>query len=120
MERKLFYLGVFGIFPALFLLTACGYKAEVKPPPSIAISNSIGEMYLRAGLASELGKREVLGKHYQPGLDSWKLVACVEFTMPDGGNNKDCNDSFELYKLDSGNWMLNGTLNGTYLWVEMR
>ena len=102
------------------VLTGCERRVNtVVPPPANEISNTIGEMYLRAGLASEVARPDILGKHYRPGRDAWKVVACATYTGGDGAERRDCNDSFELYKLDSGKWMVNGTVNGNYLWLEM-
>ncbi len=118
MNQKFVSTLILGL--SALLLAGCDYRATtVVPPASSAISGSIGEMYLRAGLASEVSRPEILGKHYQPGRDSWKVIACAKFTLADGGEGRDCNDSFELYQLDTGKWMVSGTLNGRYLWLEM-
>ena len=101
------------------LLSACDYQGRDVPPPNLEIGNSIGQMYLRAGVGTEVVKGEVLGKHYQPASDSWKVIACTEFAMADGGTGRDCNDSFELYKLDSGTWLVSGTVSGGYLWLQI-
>lgn len=76
-------------------------------------------MYRRAGLASEASSTQVLGKHYRPAMDAWKVVACVDFDMDEPGAGRDCNDSFELYRMDSGAWMINGNVNGAYRWLEL-
>lgn len=107
--------------PALIiaLLAACDRVPTPTPPGSLEVGNAIGELYHRAGVTLKLGSKNVLGMHYRPGTDSWKVVACTEFRVPDGEDVKDCNDSFELYRLNSGRWMVNGTVNGQYLWLEM-
>ena len=100
-------------------LTACKEPPRPTPPASLAVGNAIGELYVRGGVTLEVVSKNVLGMHYRPGTDTWKVISCVEFRMPEGKSVSDCNDSFELYALNSGRWIVNGTINGQYLWLEM-
>ncbi len=120
MNQGLLALTVAGL--ALLLGTAAGCDVSVtreKPPENAALRKAVGELYLRSGLASDVTSAKILGKHYRPGQDNWKVVACVDIVMGESGPGRDCNDSFELYRLDSGSWMINGTLNGAYRWLEV-
>ena len=100
-------------------LAACEGEALPSPPVSLDVGTAIAELYRRAGVAQEVASKNVLGMHYRSGSDSWKVVACMEFKVPDGQNAGDCNDSFELYQLNSGRWIVSGTVNGQYIWLEM-
>ena len=104
----------------LLCLSACDVaQTPQEPPADAALRKAIGELYLRSGFANDVSSTSILGKHYRLAHDSWKVVACVEFVMGASDSGRDCNDSFELYRLDSGSWMVNGTLNGAYRWVEL-
>ena len=114
-------------FPAGILITAlitaaltgCNQEARPTPPPSTDIAASVAELYRRALGGAEVTKSEVLGKHYRSGNNAWKVVNCVEIATSSGTPARDCNDSFELYRLDSGSWMISGTINGEYRWLQM-
>jgi hypothetical protein len=120
MSRGLTALAAAGLATLLCLSAGCDIAITPQEPPAdAALSKAVGELYLRSGLASDVSSSKILGKHYRPAQDTWKVVACVEFVMGESGSGRDCNDSFELYRLDSGSWMVNGTLNGAYRWVEL-
>lgn len=113
-------------FTAACLLTLLSVSAgcdllvtEQQPPANSVIKKAVSEMYRRAGLASEVSSTEVLGNHYRPSRDSWKVVACVDLEINGSGTERDCNDSFELYRMDSGAWMINGNVNGAYRWLQL-
>ena len=120
MNRAFSALTVTGLVILLGVAAGCDFPlTQQKPPDNSALRRAVSEIYLRSGLASEISSTKILGKHYRPGQDSWKMVACVEFVMGESGTGRDCNDSFELYRLDSGSWMINGTLDGAYRWLEL-
>jgi hypothetical protein len=100
------------------VLSACNEEQRPVPPVSSDIANAIAELYQRSGVA-EVSKQEILGKHYRPGDQSWDVLACIEFAQPGRDPGKDCNDSFELYQLDTGKWIVSGTVNGAYQWLEV-
>ncbi|MCB1699367.1 MAG: hypothetical protein H6985_13675 [Pseudomonadales bacterium] len=102
-----------------FLVTACDYRKPPATPVSGEVAHAIAEMYRRAGVSSDISGQSVLGKHFKPGEQSWDVIACVDFVLPNGDSGRDCNDSFELYQLDSGRWIVSGTVNATYLWLEV-
>lgn len=120
MSRVLAASVAAGLVTLLCLSAGCDVaQLRQEPPANTAVSKAIGELYLRSGLANDVSSTTILGKHYRSALDSWKVVACVDLVLGESGNGRDCNDSFELYRLDSGSWMINGTLNGAYRWVEL-
>jgi len=99
------------------LLVGCASEKST-PPPNTALALTVADLYKHAGVGIPIVTQRVLGKHYVPSLDQWSVVACVDFN--DSGNEtSDCNDSFILIKLDSGIWVLRGTVNGKYRWMEV-
>jgi hypothetical protein len=121
LNRRACALLVAGLTTSLLSLSACDLlDVKHEPPENVDIGKAVGEMYLRAGLGSKVTTTKIVGKHYRPAQDSWKVVACVEFVVDEfGSTGRDCNDSFELYFMDSGEWMVNGTVDGTYRWLEL-
>lgn len=109
----------------LTLLCCClvvlfGCEKEVKEKPDDgAVIYTIGSLYLSVGGAKEIKEQRLIGKHYRPGSDSYQVISCVDFTLPDERQISDCNDSFNLIRLDSGKWVINGQVNGVYRWVEV-
>lgn len=111
---------VAGLATLLLTLAGCDFPdATHEPPENSVVGKAVGVMYTRAGLANEVSSTKILGKHYRPAQDSWKVVTCVEFVMSDADTGRDCNDSFELFRMDSGAWMVTGTVNGAYRWLEL-
>ena len=107
------------LLSSCLLLSACNHENTPSPPQSSEIGVAIAELYRRLGISGEISKQEVLGKHFKPGLQSWDVIACVDFILPSGDNGRECNDSFELYQLDSGKWIVTGTISGNYRWLEV-
>lgn len=103
---------------ACSVLSACNEEQTPVPPMSGDIANAIAELYRRSGV-TEVSKQEVVGKHYRPGDQSWDVLACIQFARPGSDPGNDCNDSFELYQLDTGKWIVSGTVNGAYQWMEV-
>lgn len=120
MNTGLYALAVAGLASLLSVSAGCDLLVTQQQPPSNSVvQKAVSEMYARAGVANEATSAKVLGKHYRPAQDAWKVVACVDFGIDETGAGRDCNDSFELYRMDSGAWMLNGTVNGAYRWLEL-
>ncbi len=99
------------VFVLVFILSGCTEKS-VDPPKDKDVSASIASLYSQVGLATSISEHTIIGKHYNPGMDSWMLIACVNFSLPDKSKVRDCNDSFNLLLLDSGGWVVNGRING--------
>lgn len=94
-----------------------GCTSGNSPPTDNVIASTAAALYKHGGVGVPIVTQRVLGKHYVPSLDHWSVVACVEFKVS-GNESSDCNDSFTLIKLDSGKWILRGTVNGQYRWME--
>lgn len=103
----------------VFFLAGCQQQKIEKPPENADISRAITVLYKKAGGASSVNQQTILGKHYSPQADTWKIVACTEMVLANGTDYSDCNDSFELYMLDTGKWIVSGKINGTYRWLEV-
>ena len=101
------------------LLVGCAREALPTPPPMTDVAASIAELYRLVLGDAEVTKTEIMGKHYRSGNNAWKVVSCVEIATAGDKPASDCNDSFELYRLDGGSWMVSGTINGEYRWLQM-
>lgn len=108
-----------GVLTLIFFVGGCGQNKASQPPANTEISQAINVLYKQAGQAASVEKHTILGKHFQPHADSWKVVACTKLLLTNGANHTDCNDSFELYPLDTGKWIISGNVNGTYRWLEV-
>nr|WP_319395472.1 hypothetical protein [uncultured Desulfobacter sp.] len=109
-----------GVLSLIFFVGGCGQKKEPQPPVNAEINQAINVLYKQAGQAASVEKQTILGKHFQPQANSWKVVACTNLLLTNGTNHTDCNDSFELYPLDTGKWIISGNINGTYRWLEVQ
>jgi hypothetical protein len=108
----------------LFYLAASSWligcaSEKSPPPPNNVIAESVAELYQHAGIGAPILAQRVLGKHYSPFHDHWTVIACVDFNAS-GKESTDCNDSFNLIKLDSGMWVIRGTVNGQYRWMQVK
>lgn len=113
-----FFVVVMFLF-LLTTLTGC-FDRNSKSIENSKISSAINTLYLDFGVATEIITQQIIGKHYLPKDDSWKVISCTEFVLQDQNKIKDCNDSFTLYKLDTGNWILSGSVNGQYRWLQVK
>lgn len=110
---------VFVVLVSSFLLSGC-FEKSVELPSDERIVSTVANLYKQVGVATSVEDQRLLGKHYLPGSDSWKVIACVDFILPNQETVKDCNDSFDLLKLDSNKWIINGKVNGVYRWLEVK
>ncbi len=101
----------------VFQLTAC-FSASPEAPKNKQLESAIAQLYLSAGAGFQNAEARVLGKHYAPGDDAWRVIACTNFTLNER-ESSDCNDSFNALILDTERWIVNGRVNGIYRWIEL-
>ena len=103
------------LFAALIGLSACEIDPKQAPPDSI-LEQGMVESLLDTGFYNDVTISRVIGRHFQPAKDAWKILACFQFRLPEGQEAESCVDSFEAYKLDSGTWVVAVTIDGVYRW----
>lgn len=111
------YLKALIVAVAVVLSAGCA-SDQATPPSDESVAASVADLYRYAGVSTPIVAQRLLGKHYVPSLDQWSVVACVDLKAS-GKESKDCNDSFSLILLDTGRWILSGTVNGQYRWTEV-
>lgn len=74
------------------------------------------EALLDTGFYSNAVVNRTLGKHFDPSRRAWKIFACFDFKLVDGGQGSTCVDSFEALQLDNGTWVMAVTIDGVYRW----
>ena len=105
---------------AVSMLT-CGCKNLFTdtPPANDRIAEAITALYQLNIKNVTFEHPTIIGKHYQPGKDSWNIVSCLDIKISAEESTKDCNNSFSLYKLDSNKWILDGKVNNENRWIEL-
>ncbi len=98
---------------AVLVLSGC---ARPQPPPSNVLVRGIVEALMDTGFYAEVGVSRIIGQHHNPAADAWKVFACYQFTLADGGEGADCVDSISALKLDNGSWIVAVTINEIYRW----
>nr|WP_320009780.1 hypothetical protein [uncultured Desulfobulbus sp.] len=103
----------------LFLVVGCKRPFVAPPPENGPIAQAVVSLYQLTLPGVTVSQGDILGKHYQPGSDSWNVITCVNLQLPNQKEQKDCNNSFQLFKLDSERWILDGKVNNQKLWIEV-
>ena len=103
----------------IVLLAGCKESTVAKPPSESIIIKNLAELYLLSGVAVSVEDQIILGKHHEPGSGEWRVVACANLVLANESRVSDCNDSFRVYQLDTGKWVINGVFNGSYRWIEV-
>ena len=98
---------------ALFV-TAC-VPPEPSAPPE-AIVQGMADALVDTGFYSEAAVTRRIGEHYNPSDNTWKIIACFDFALPDGAQGTACVDSFSAFQLENGIWVATATINGVYRW----
>lgn len=103
----------------LSAVTGCSGDEPENPPADQIVADNIGTLYQQTAPGLAVSDPRLLGKHYVPNEDGWRIVFCANVTFADSEPVSDCNDSFRLYVLDTGRWIVSGTTNGVYRWQEV-
>ena len=108
------------LFTVLLIgLASCGSERAADLPPPGEIANSLNLVLADTGFFTDAAVSRVIGKHYLPGGDRWQIIACFRFTDAAANNIQECNDSFMLFQLDNGRWVVSVNRNGVYRWREV-
>lgn len=86
------------------------------PPPQELLTQGMAEVLMDTGFYADVAIGPILGRHYLPGQDSWTIIACFDFTLPDGASGNNCVDTFVARRLDNGVWIVAVTINDAYRW----
>lgn len=106
---------------AVFLctLTACTPDPSANLPPSDQIDAGMNRVLADTGAFAEVSVSRVVGRHYLPGADKWQIIACFRYADANGNRAEECNDTFSLFALDNGRWVVSVNRNGVYRWREL-
>ena len=103
------------------ILGAVGCTSETARtlPEDQAIKDGFALVLADLGVFSEARVSRLVGKHYLPGDDAWQVIACYQFVTPVGQSGTECEDSFRLFQLDTGSWMVTVKRDNIYRWREI-
>lgn len=85
-------------------------------PPAGTLLQGLAEALIDTGFYGQVSVNGTIGQHYRPGTDSWKVLACFDFTAPDDEQGTNCIDSIEAFRLSNGSWIVGVTINEVYRW----
>lgn len=100
---------------AALLLQGCEPPAPPGPPEAV-LNQGMLQSLMDTGFYSEAALTQTIGRHYDPSTRRWKVLACFQFTVPEGEQGLSCVDSFEAFELDNGTWVVTVTIDGVYRW----
>ncbi len=106
----------FGRIVGVALCLALAGCTKPPPPPQELLSQGMADVLIDTGFYAEVAIGRIPGRHYVPGQDSWTIITCYDFTLPEGGQGNNCVDTFVARRLDNGNWMVAVTINDVYRW----
>lgn len=101
--------------PGSTLSSAPAPAPPVEPPASTLIQG-LAEALIDTGFYEEVSITDTIGQHYIPGDDSWKVLACFEFSALDGSQGTNCIDSINAFQLSNQIWIVGVTINEVYRW----
>lgn len=109
----------------LMLLTACQPQPSRAPasapatpaePPAGTLLQGLAEALIDTGFYEQVSVTGTIGQHYRPGEDSWKVLACFDFSAADGSQGTNCIDSITAFQLSNETWIVGVTINEVYRW----
>lgn len=89
------------------------------PPGEQVVRQGVIDVLVDSALFGDILGAQVVGLHYRPGSNDWKVVACFAHRGDGGEEQQSCSDEFEAAPFFNGDWFVSFRRGELYRWTQL-